>query len=172
MSKNDTPFRTQAQATGTPDSWDPRSHHHFPLIAMRTFGELVTIVKVVTSRIYHHTAWYLGRTPLLSRFVVNGSEIQPKSYLWIFSQVGARILNDSGSKWFSPHPKHSQDEPLGWRKKILELLCTVFLIHNCITFLLMPKQVSTNSAAWNNTNVWSHSFCRSEVQLNLIGSSV
>ena len=57
-------------------------------------------------------------------------------------------------------------------KKILELLLTVFIIYNCISFLLLPKQITTNLEAWNNTNVWSHCFCRSKVQLDWTGSSV
>lgn len=72
-----------------------------------TFGELVTIVTGLTSIIYCHAAWHLGRTTLLSRFVGNGSEIQPKIYLFVFSQVGATILDDSSFKMVSPHPKGS-----------------------------------------------------------------
>lgn len=84
-----------------------------------------TVVNVVTSRIYHHAAWHLGRPHLLSRFVVNGSEIQSESYIWVFSQVGARILDDSGFKGFSHTPRGAQVEPMGCGREIVELLLTV-----------------------------------------------
>lgn len=64
---------------------------------------------------------------LLSGLVVSGLEVHPESYLWIFSQVGTRILGDSGFRMVFPYPKDIQDKLQGYGKKILELLLTVFL---------------------------------------------
>ena len=70
------------------------------------------------------------------------------------------------------HPKGCTRWTTKCEKKRLELLLTVFIIHNCISFLLLPKQITTNLEAWNNTNVWSHSFCTPKVHLDWTGSSV
>ena len=144
MSKSDIPLKMQAPATVSQQlgSW-------FSSLLLSYCYEDIwrvdTVVKVVTSRIYCHAAWHLGRPHLLSRFVVNGSEIQSKSYIWVFFQVGARILDDSGFKGFSHTSRGAQVEPMGCGKEILELLLTVgffffffltsLLEYNCFTIL-------------------------------------
>lgn len=116
MSKNDIPHKVQAPAT-VPQQLGSWALSLLLCHCHEDTWRVDTIVKVVTSKIYSHTTWHLGRTFLLSLFVVNGSEIKTKNYIWLFPQVGTRILDDSDFKWFSHTPRGAQDEPLSVRRK-------------------------------------------------------